>query len=258
MNFFTIKDVRPLESYNLPEEYKREATNFLSAMNKEFGSSIRLLVLTGSGGKEKIIEEWSDLDFMIVFDETINSQNIINSLVGITSKSRIKIGITFYSCNEFEKGFIDTKTISSLELIRKGMYSAVIADDRLKIPLFSDQYRRNMHKLVLGDYVHSLRRKLYIPKKEDIPKISKEIYNIKKFIISMNGELLIDYDEISKKFRHLFSSCPENFSISQLKKGVNLEDYRKQCMEFLDFVVKKALNEDPRHSKLWGKFQTGI
>ncbi|OIO41878.1 hypothetical protein COU62_04535 [Candidatus Pacearchaeota archaeon CG10_big_fil_rev_8_21_14_0_10_35_219] len=238
MRSFKIEKTKPIQSYNLPAKYRDECNRFVDKLKKNLGSSIKLLVLTGSGGNEKIVENISDLDFMIVVEDSIESKKVIDLLAKITQNTSIKIGTTFYKRNEFEKGLIDTKTISTLELLRKGIYNAIISDESLNIPALSDQYRRDMHKMVLGNYIHSLKRKLYNPIEEDVFQIEKEIRNIKKFIISSKEKLLIDPELIVKEFDAMYPNSPE---IPKFETKQQLSKYFMSCFDFLDFISEKVI-----------------
>jgi len=87
MRSFKIEKTKPIQSYNLPAKYRDECNRFVDKLKKNLGSSIKLLVLTGSGGNEKIVENISDLDFMIVVEDSIESKKVIDLLAKITQNT---------------------------------------------------------------------------------------------------------------------------------------------------------------------------
>ena len=90
---------------NFPENYKNSLVFVLETAKRELKENLLNITLGGSGGKNNIIEGWSDLDIYIVLKKY--NINEIKKLQEILSKNNIHIGLTFYNLYEIENDLID-------------------------------------------------------------------------------------------------------------------------------------------------------
>src|SRR3989344_3206550 len=109
VEFFIVKETKDLNSFLMPQSYKDVFMNFMNKIKKEIDNNLVLLILTGSGGRDKIIEGWSDLDVMIVLKDFSPNDAIL--IYNAAKSFFIKIGATLYSKSEFEAGLVDSKTV---------------------------------------------------------------------------------------------------------------------------------------------------
>ena len=92
----------------LPIKYKESIFNYITELKNNLKDVLELVLLIGSSSSGHVVEEWSDIDIILVLENyKIEYVNIIKKIV---QKYDIKIGNTIYSKIEFENKRIDPKT----------------------------------------------------------------------------------------------------------------------------------------------------
>lgn len=239
VDYFFVKETKELNYFLMPQIYKDVFMNFMNKIKKEIDDNLVLLILTGSGGRDKIIEGWSDLDVMIVLKDFSPDDAIL--IYNAAKSFSIKIGATIYSESEFEAGLVDSKTVFNLELIRNDILKPIILDNNLKFPLFSVSYRRDLHKKLLPNMLHNLKRNLSLQDKLDVHTVAKEIDTIMKFILSIyDGRLVSGYKEVQGDFYNIFVGCPKIPHVFELLEGFDKTEYYNRCWKFLDYLNKST------------------
>lgn len=229
--------LKSAESFNLPGLYKKSLIGFVKGIEKSIREEVLLLALTGSGGREDIIEGWSDLDILIVLNK-INREKII-IISDFVNASPIKIGTTVYSREEFEKGLVDSKTIINLEFIRENVFCPIILNESLTIPYFSKEQRIKIDKGILPEFIHEFKRALYDVRNMDVHSVGKTVNTIMKIILRLNGEVVCGYEAVHREFYKKFQDCPKVFCVHDLIKGDVSEVYHKQCCDFIEYITSK-------------------
>ena len=104
-----IENVFKNYGYNdYPENYKETLIEVLRILRNTLDENLLNVTLGGSGGKNKIIEGWSDLDvYVILKNYDIKKICIIQKLL---SNMDIHIGLTIYNFNQVNNNLIDFKT----------------------------------------------------------------------------------------------------------------------------------------------------
>ena len=237
---FSLNNTRKIESLNIPKQYKITLIEFFYKLENIFGDNLSLFVVTGSGGREKIIDGWSDLDVLIVLKDFSPEQDI--NLAKLVENQPVKVGITVYSKQEFENGLVDSKTIFNLELIRERILLPIILEKGIRLPYFSVAYRKSLHRELLPNLIHELRRSLYYPDKLNIHSIAKNIDTIMKFILSINqGVLISGYREVQEEFYKQFQNCPKVYNVFELLEKKDVKGYYQQCWDFLVYITTKEI-----------------
>ncbi len=110
-NNISIKIDSILKKYkyiNFPLEYKITIKATVQLAINQFKDNLSCIILGGSGGKNEIVVGCSDIDIYIILNKYV-----VNEVVIFTKKLekfKIHIGLTVYSKNEFNTGWIDGKT----------------------------------------------------------------------------------------------------------------------------------------------------
>lgn len=95
----------------LPTDYKEALNYVIEESNKIYKENLLSIFLAGSGGKENIIEGWSDLDlYFITNDFDIEANAKLFSKIK-DNKFNIHIGTTFYTIDMINKLKVDSKTL---------------------------------------------------------------------------------------------------------------------------------------------------
>lgn len=152
-----------IEELNVCDSYKDNIMKFYKEIKNILQDNLMLFMVTGSAGIGKIHEGWSDIDILIVtksyiIDDIRKIQEVIRKL------SDIKIGTTIYSQKEFENNMIDGKTMYSLLNLYRNNLHLNYYNTKLKIPEITLNMWKQKHLALLPDYVHKLKRLVYINK----------------------------------------------------------------------------------------------
>ena len=152
----------------------------------------------------------------------------------IRKLSDIKIGTTIYSQKEFENNMIDGKTMYSLLNLYRNNLHLNYYNTKLKIPEITLNMMKQKHLALLPDYVHKLKRLVYI-NKYDKKTIIKTMNLIMKIYVVQKNVIPKEYEDVFNKFSYLY-----NFKKYDITKELNLnefstefEDYLKKFIEFI-------------------------
>ena len=104
-NLIVEKMIKRYNFNGYPEEYKVSLVDALDRIRDVFGDNLLNVTLGGSGGKNKIIDGWSDLDIYVVLKKYDIEQ--IRRLQEMLDDSKIHIGLTFYNLYEIENDLVD-------------------------------------------------------------------------------------------------------------------------------------------------------
>lgn len=222
-----------IEELNVCYSYKDNIMKFYKEIKNILQDNLMLFMVTGSAGIGKIHEGWSDIDILIVtksyiIDDIRKIQEVIRKL------SDIKIGTTIYSQKEFENNMIDGKTMYSLLNLYRNNLHLNYYNTKLKIPEITLNMMKQKHLALLPDYVHKLKRLVYI-NKYDKKTIIKTMNLIMKIYVVQKNVIPKEYEDVFNKFSYLY-----NFKKYDITKELNLnefstefEDYLKKFIEFI-------------------------
>lgn len=192
-----------LEKYqyiSFPIEYKQVLIEVLKVSKEELKDNLLSITLGGSGGKNNIIPQWSDLDIYIVIKKYDINQ--IKNIQKRLEKSSIHVGLTIYSLYEIKNDLIDFKT--KIMLYEKDNYHVnptLYGDEHFKKVNYETVYQND-----LLNYPHILQmfKRMYIDvlngnKKIDKNYVKKMLVLI-KCILSSYNVFAYGYDEVCQEF----------------------------------------------------------
>ncbi len=213
-----------IDELNVCDSYKDNIMKFYKEIKNILQDNLMLFMVTGSVGIGKIHEGWSDIDILIVtksyiIDDIRKIQEVISKL------SNIKIGTTIYSQKEFENNMIDGKTMYSLLNLYSNNLHLNYYNTKLKIPEITLNMMKQKHLALLPDYVHKLKRLVYI-NKYDKKTIIKTMNLIMKIYVVQRNVIPKEYEDVFNKFSYLY-----NFKKIDISK--EFEDYLKKFIEFI-------------------------
>ena len=201
---------KEINEFNMPQIYK----DVLEKVYKEIlkNTNLKLFILHGSCSNGTVIENFSDIDLIIVIEPNDKStRKKINEI--ITQSLEIKIGTTIYNSKEFENLFVDLKTIYALYTINKLENFPIYISD-ISIPKIEINMLIKKCKILVPEKIHELRRILY------------------------NNDSFIKYDEIFKKLSHIM----KNFLIlEEIESKGYFESYKlfSEVYQIKEFNVNK-------------------
>ena len=209
-----------------PEEYKVSLVNALDKIRGVFKDNLLSVTLGGSGGKNKIIDGWSDLDIYIILKKYDIEQ--ISLLQEELDDSKIHIGLTFYNINEIENDLVDIKT--KIMVYEKNNYDVnptLYGMDYFKDVDYLEVYNNDMmnYPVVLQAF-----KRMYIEVINDKRKIDKSYIKkmlvLLKCILSSYKIFTFGYDDVFRIFMGLLYNSEVDISLKNLIIDLeNNEDY---------------------------------
>ena len=119
-----VKNIDMKTQRNVVNKVMQEAQEF-------FGDNLKLLILAGSAGKGKFLENWSDIDMYYFFDKM--PYDTIQEYTEMLDGYGVHVGATYYTVKDLEEMKIDARTAHVLLEINKGK-NKILVDDGVEIP----------------------------------------------------------------------------------------------------------------------------
>ena len=228
---------------NFPENYKDSIVLVLETAKKELKENLVSITLGGSGGKNNIIEGWSDLDIYIVLKEYDINQ--IKNLQRILSKNNIHIGLTIYNLYELENDLIDFKTkimlyeknnyhvnptLYGYDYFRNVSYQEVYQNDMLNYPVVLQAFKRM--------YIEVLNNERKIDK-----TYIKKMLVLLKCILSNYKIFAYGYNEVLQEFIKILYNEPHQIYFEDIIKDLeNNQNYLINISrEIIEYTEKEEL-----------------
>lgn len=210
----------------LPKIYKDTISSYIKEIQQTLGKKIKLILLIGSSSSGKVIENWSDIDVIIILEQY--KMEYVEKIKSIVKKYNIKIGNTIYSKVEFENKKIDPKTFYYLLLVQKKIIPLQYCSLDLNIPRISELECKNAYHSWLMEHFHSYKRMwLYTQiSNEKIREIFKNTYLIMKSILIINDYYPQNYEQVFEMYSNEFNI--EKFKFEEFIKGYQNKTYDKE------------------------------
>ncbi len=187
------------------DKYLKIEERFFSAVKKEFGKDLLLYCVTGGLGRKEIIEGWSDIDVLLVFDLKFDEGFYKRFKKIFGRKYPIKVGCTFYTKDEFiNTPYKDAKTLHSICLIKAGVYVPRINKLREKFKTVRVSLTPCFDLGNFAGGLHELKRELLVYPALNEKKIVKIIFRMMKIILRDAGFKVYGYEDTAKHFAKIF------------------------------------------------------
>lgn len=226
----------------LPVDYKNTLYKVINYAQMCFDSNLCNVTLGGSGGKNKIIDGWSDIDlYVILKDYNIDE---ISKFMECVKRLDIHVGTTYYTLDELDRDMIDSKTkimlyekqnfgvnptLYGLEVFKNIPYDVIVENDWRNLP----------------DKLHDFRRRFIdlIGQNDDkVPKVYvKKMFVLLKCVLNCYGVFSYGYDTSIEKMKLLalreeFDLTPIfDFDIMSLIK--NMDNAKEDIIKFSTFLL---------------------
>lgn len=204
--------------------YDKVINDFKDNLKKLLGDELKSIFLIGSYLSKKYIDNWSDIDLIIVVNQ-INDK-VINCIKLESTKYDIKIGITLYSLSDLKSGKIDSKTAYYFYLYNMKSID-LIYNTNVKIPTIKKEDMIDKTSNLLYNNMHVCKRSLlYKNKNRELGKTQfKNIYSIIKTFLIINGIYPLNYEETFE----LFS---KNYNFEKFDYMKFIDDYRNDTVDY--------------------------
>ncbi len=226
-----------------PEEYKNILTKFLDLSKTIFKDNLLSITLGGSGGKNKLIKGWSDLDIYVLLNKYDIEQ--VSTLQKILQNNDIHIGLTLYNLDEINNGFIDFKTkimlyekynyqvnptLYGLDYYKCITYEEVYENDRVNYPHILQAFKRMYIEVINNE------------RKIDKPYIKKMVVLL-KCILNLNNTFTYGYNTVYQEFIKLtdYRGPIINFEESIKDLENNQEYFTMFSQEIINYTENKNM-----------------
>lgn len=188
----------------MKNKYSDTICKYVDEIKKSLSSNLQMLFVIGSSCSNKVIENWSDIDVILV----INDYNfeIVEKIKVISNSFDVKIGTTIYTKKEFINKQIDPKTYYHLYLLNKNEIELQYKKEDLEIPNITFDEIKYTHIPYLYWRIHMFKRLFlydYLDK-EKVKSVYKITYLIMKAILILNNYLPKNYEEVFKLYSEKF------------------------------------------------------
>ncbi len=177
-------------------DYQKIEERFYKILTSGLKKRLALYCLTGSLARKDIILGWSDIDILLVFD-TLNEEVVKGVKFALEeTKSPVKIGLTFYSTEEFNSVlYKDPKTYQAINLICQNAYKPRILSDKIKLtPNYNTEAFDNVD---ICKALHTIKRELILGNKHyNEDKVSKLAFMILKIYLRNKKIYVLGYKNI--------------------------------------------------------------
>lgn len=227
---------------NYPEHYKKTLIDLIDIAQEELKDNLLSITLGGSGGKNKIIEGWSDLDVYIILEKYDINQ--ISNLEKRLSNNKIHIGLTFYNLYQIENDLIDFKT--KIMIYEKKNYN-------VNPTLYGQEYFKDVDYEVvyendLMNYPQVLQnfKRMYIEVLNDNRRIDKtymkKMLVLIKCILSNFEIFAYGYNEVHREFYKILYGEEQKFCFEEVLK--NLEENEEYIIRISSEIIKYTENTE--------------
>lgn len=223
-------------------KYSIYIDKYVNEMKESLKDKLELLLIIGSSSSNEVIENWSDIDVIVVLDEY--NFKTIEIIKKISNSYPVKIGTTVYDKREFEEKNIDPKTIYHLYLYENGIIDLQYKTNSILIPKieFKDVYNNHLPYLYWRLHIYKRNFLYETLTKEQIKGIFKTTYLIMKAILIIDGETPKNYREVFKTFSKKYDFPYYDFEkfiydyINDNEQYKNVIDYGKV---FLMHIIER-------------------
>lgn len=239
-----------------PKKYYETMNKVIDYAKEIFKDNLCNITLGGSGGKGKIIEDWSDLDFYIILQRYNHKE--IATFMKATSNLEIHIGTTFYTLYEIENDLIDSKTkimcyekqnypvnptLYGEEVFKQIDYETIVENDINNLPNILHDFRRRYIDLISNE-----------DKKVDKTYVKKMLVLI-KCLLNYHRIFSYGYDNCLTYLRDFIDKEGYDltpilqFDIMNSIKNIDtskeeIVNFSTQLLNFIEFIyIKKGENK---------------
>ena len=204
--------VKPIFSLKIPKQVVDEVAK-LQNLAKKTISGLKLFAIVGSAGSGTYIPGWSDLDIMMIVDETSSSNSAITNLYTCAGSSDYSIGLNIVSLNSLQNHCVDAKNLCNIYNIEHGYFSPSFFLKGTLLPVITLEELQKKNIGIQELYIFEITR-ILLSQKISCPRKA-----FKKALVSImidlqnQGMICITYDEVLNAIKY---TRPEIYL--QLKK----------------------------------------
>ena len=193
---------KDIPDYQMPEQYRKEALNFLiEAINLFGNNNFLFFAITGSCALEFCIDGWSNINAMIVTKEFDPSKN--KSLYCLCGNHTIQIVPTLLTKDEFETSLLDDEARVVMWQLGEKMIKPNYVFGKMSIPKITLMDIQGNDKTMLPVKIQEFKNLLW-QDNYDKRKLIRALYTIIKMSLRTRGHIAYSYSGAFKKFAEIY------------------------------------------------------
>jgi 8-oxo-dGTP diphosphatase len=221
-------------------KYLEIEAKIFKILKTQLGERLHLYCLTGSLARGNPVPGWSDIDIVLVVDAY--TPDFFKLLESVSRIDGIKIGITFYSLEEFnDRYFRDPKTHAALELIEKGVYVPKVLSDSVDLTSVSITQKIFIDAVEFSNMLHMAKRSLLV-EKGDVHDSIKKVIVLIRIILKQYNIWPVTSEEVFVEMAKKFKDFPV------IDKPVNViyyDDWKEKGILIFEWIRKNTTNIFP-------------
>ena len=223
--------IKEIDKINIPLKYKQLLENlYKEILNK---LDVRLFVLHGSCSAGTVIENYSDIDLILVIEPNdATTRKVIAEIISKCNNG-IKVGTTIYTKKEIESLQVDFKTQYCLYLINKKENLPLFISD-INIPIVNKYSLIQMNKDMIYGEIHELRRLLYNENIKEFDSLFKKLAHLMKKFLFIEEIEPKGYFQLYKTFSKLYKY--DEFDVNKYFEDDN---YKKEIVKYCGYILDK-------------------
>ncbi len=185
--------------------YSNVINSYVKSIKNELKDELVMLLIIGSSSSNKVIENWSDIDVVLVLENY--NFDIIEKIKAITKNFKVKIGTTIFTKKEFINKRIDPKTYYHLYLLQKNEIVLQYIKSNFTIPKIDFNEITQSHIPHLNDKIHFYKRLILYDSldKSQIKTLFKTTYIIMKTVLILDGYTPKNYEETFNLYFQIYN-----------------------------------------------------
>ena len=228
-NYSSIEKIS-LDTINIKRKYYDDIKRVVESIMTSHKKSIALLALVGSCYFGTVIDNWSDIDFLIIVKRDETKQRLYE----LIREGDIHLGINCFSISDIYNNKLDIKNKWNLFFIQNGIISPIYVETFYS-PYIDLEYMIKIEDVNLKEILFFLNRFIYIHD-ANAKKVIKKIIIALKIYLNKIGIVTANYSEVFEYAKKQF-----NLHIDVVKfysqDLVYLEKIAKEVVEIYDRIT---------------------
>lgn len=225
--------MKKIRDYNIPEHYIEIIENFYNYLKQSYNDRIMLFTLSGSTVFENIIENVSDIDYILILDKCYPDE--YKEIYQYRNQFDLRVGGSIFTSDELKYKQIDYLAMYYLYLIREGYIEPICMSDNFVNNITKNDMLNSIRNVVILN-LRTLKKMVYSRNIKDSRVLIKNLLFLEKDFLILNGFYCKSKDEIVYKFNQLFNL---NFNLSIIScLHNNLSDQELSVLlNYIDEVI---------------------
>lgn len=203
-------------------------TLFCEEIKSIFKNNLVAIILTGSAGKDEFVDDWSDLDFLIISNSAVIEECV--QIEELASRHPIHIGLTYLTLAELKTFKAPLRVLVSMYECNNGLNKILYSTIENLIPQVDIKLLTENNRYEMFLTMQKLRRNT---QSQNLKKLFKNLVLLKKLLVRNKGHVVHRFAEIDELFykyydlkdtpvSHIFSIRDEEGTRALLEENVNI------------------------------------